>query len=384
MKDRVDKGELDQFLKDRDQLLMAAWTLPNEGKLNDSERFEALKNFSAYCKRRDISFAEVGRQIGSPRETTIYDLCVKHVFREGADDHIRKLNNWVEQHARQQAAQIQGGFVDFRVSLEILGVARMVRENKTMGLLIGPTGIGKSRCAHALLGTYAGSILLTATAESRTPRSFIRLLARELGVMNWNSRATRVLGRQERIVEEMRNTGRLIMIDEAHKLTDECLETVREIHDLTGCPILMFAVKDLRDRILRMASPDAGQMYSRFDIVRDLAAGRDMHCGGKPMYSVEEIIKAYQQAPIKLSKDGAKFLFEIANRLGFGSLRRCRMLITNGARRARKRQNLSDDETVTVTADDLAYASSRLRPEADEAEFTSQSVKRATAAEAIA
>jgi hypothetical protein len=69
---------------------------------------------------------------------------------------------------------------------------------------------------------------------------------------------------------------------------------------------------------------------------------------------------------VKLSPDTARYLQGVANMLGYGSLRRCKMLLRNAVRRARKRLGLADGETVTVTADDLRWTETRLRRESSE------------------
>ena len=70
----------------------------------------------------------------------------------------------------------------------------------------------------------------------------------------------------------------------------------------------------------------------------------------------------------------------VANQLGYGSLRRCKILLRNAARRARKRQGLADDAKVTVTADDLQWVEARLRQEASEQDLASERRKRAVGA----
>ena len=104
-------------------------------------------------------------------------------------------------------------------------------------------------------------------------------------------------------------------------------------------PVLLIATRDLHDRILKNADPDHGQLYSRFDITHHLTEGRDMYSGkGKALYTVDDIRALYNEPPVKLSPDGVQYLHEVANMLGYGSLRRCKILLRNGARRARKRQ----------------------------------------------
>ncbi len=375
-----DGHELTAFLRDRDRTLMAAWTLPNDGPLSDAQRGQALENFDAYRRRHDLTIADVARQVDSPRASTIRDL-LKGVYREHADDHVRTLNNWVEQHARQQAVKLKGNFVETKVALDVLHVARLVRENQTMGMVVGPAGIGKTRCAQALHETYVGAVLITVGLGAHNPKGFTSALAEQLGVRGMGALKSQFTYRSqtERMTARLQGSNRLLIIDEAHKLNGDALELVREIHDATGCPVFMLATKDLQDRIARGADPDHGQLYSRVDIMWPLTKGRDCHAGGKALFTVEEIRKLYDHVPIRLSPDAARYLQDVASDLGKGSLRRCRVLLLSAARRARKRTGIEADAAVTVTADDLAYADERLRPDTDVVELVKQ--RRARVAE---
>ena len=97
-----------------------------------------------------------------------------------------------------------------------------------------------------------------------------------------------------------------------------------------------------------------------------------MSAGGKALHTIEDIRKLFDEPPIKLSTDGARYLQDVANNMGAGSLRRCKIVLQNGARRARKRQNKGDSETVTVTADDLYYSDTNLRREKGERELINE------------
>lgn len=380
--------DFSEFLKDRDRILMAAWTLPNEGTLAEAQRKAAMQNFVEYCRRHKITYHDVAHQLGSPRYTLIRDL-TKGVFRDGADTHIRTLNNWVEQHARQQKAKIEGTFVTTKVARDMQNIARMVRENQTMGLVFGSTGIGKTRCAKALHETYVGSIYLCVMYGKQFPSALLSALADKLdcrsavSMVGRSSGGGKVFRNQiERVVARLESSNRFLIIDEAHQLPDSSLEVLRSLHDETGVPILLVATKELADRVHQMASPDAGQLHSRFDIIVPLTQGHELHLGdgNRALFTIEDIKKLYQQPPIKLSPDAANYLLDIANEFGHGSLRRCRVLLMNAARRARKRQSLDDGDEVTVTADDLDYTERKLRPSAYDIEVLENRKTRVRAA----
>jgi DNA transposition AAA+ family ATPase len=364
-------------LIEKDRILMAAWMLPNDGPLTDGQRAQTMENFRLYLKRTGITLDQVAHQLGSPRRTTIQEL-IDGNYRKNADANIRKLNMWVEQHARQQAASLTDKFVTTKVAKAFLNVTRLVCENGTMGLVIGPTGIGKSRCAQAAHETYVGSVYLRIINGYHHPRGLTHALAAPLGVRD--SRACVRGGHHEseleRVIAILRDSSRLLILDEAQKLTDDALELLRDIHDSTGVPILLLATKDLHDRIQRAVGPDHGQTYSRYDIIHHLTQGKDAFSGGKPLFTIAEIKELYSVSPIRLSPDAAQYLQGVANQLGYGSLRRCKILLRNAARRARKRQNLGDDQPVTVIADDLEWVETRLRQEATEQNVVLESRQR--------
>ncbi len=269
---------------------------------------------------------------------------------------VRRLNLWVEQRARQHTTSLHKKFVPTKVARDQLAVARRLRENATMGLVVGPTGTGKTRCALAIHDKYVGSIYIRIITGYHHPRGLAGALAEKLNVrrrVTLNSEKDHH-SQLERAIAALRNSNRLLILDEAGKLTTPALELLRDIHDECGLPVLLIATRDLHDRILKNADPDHGQLYSRFDVTHYLTEGRDMYSGkGKALYTVDDIKALYNEPPVRLSPDGVQYLHEVANMLGYGSLRRCEIRLCNGARRARKCQGVGEGEKVTVTADYL-------------------------------
>ena len=310
-------GEFSDILNN-ERILMAAWMLPNEGSLTESQRRQAMANFGRYIAQHGLKAADVGRQLGSPKATAIGEM-LKGTFRENADEHIRKLNMWIEQHARAAAANLTDKFVSTKVANIMQGVARLTYENRTMGLAYGPTGIGKTRCAQAIYETFVGSIYVRIIDGYHHCKGLTGAIAQQLNVRSHKSQqAVKHQMQIERVIRTLTNSNRLILIDEAHKLQPAALELLRDIHDSAGVPILLIATK------------------------------------------------LYAQPPVKLAQDAALYLHDVANMLGYGSLRRCRILLGNAARRARSRQGIAEGEEVTVSADDLRFVERRLRQDKSE------------------
>jgi DNA transposition AAA+ family ATPase len=377
----TEPDDITDILTDQERILMVAWMLPNEGPLTEAQRTQAMGNFADYIRRHNMTPTDVGRQVGSPKATTITEL-IKGVYRANADVHVRKLNMFIEQHARAHAAALYDKFVSTKVAKDILAVARLVREGQTMGLVIGPTGIGKSRCALAVHEKYVGSIYVRIIGGYHHAKGLTQALAERLNVRT-HARSKGVGAHHtqlERVIDILRDSHRLLILDEAHKFTDSAIELLRDIHDTAGVPVLLLATKDLHDRILKNADPDHGQLCSRFDVIHHLTEGHDIYAGGKALYTLQDIRDLYNELPIKLADDAARYLLEVANVLGYGSLRRCKSLLRNAARLARKRQGLSEGEKVTVLAVDLEWTEGRLRRESSEQETVKQRRRQASAA----
>lgn len=339
-----------------ERILMEAWMLPNEGDLTDAQRGQAMANFSRYLRASEITPQQVARQLGHPRGTTINEL-MQGKYRAGSDRHVRKLNRWLEQHARQRAACLTKKYVSIKVAKEIEIVARLVRDDQVMGLIIGASGIGKTHCALALHDKYVGSIYIRVQDGFHTARGITLALNDAVGYTEWVPGGTR-LGRA---IAALSGSGRFIIIDEAHKLQDRALEVLRDLHDTCGVPILLLATQELLDRLEQNAKSDKGQLYSRFAVWHHLTEDYDLFNGGKARFSAVEIKELYNEPHIRLSPDAVRYLQDVANDLGRGSLRRCEHLLRNAARHARKLAGLDSAKTVTVTAQNLESVESRLR-----------------------
>lgn len=376
-----ERRDINHILTDQERVLMAAWMLPNEGDLTDVQRREAMQNFDSYIKVRGITYADVGRQVGRPKATTIRDLVLGE-YRRDSDDHVRKLNAWVEQHARAQASSLKRGFVSTtHVAKQMLSIARMVRENGTMGLCTGASGIGKTVCAKAIHEKYAGAIYVRVIRDHRHPKGLMRAIAVQIGIRKPATSDEVARTTLERIIVLLKGSHRLVIIDEAHQLTDDAIEALRDVHDECGVPILLVATKDLADRIRRNADPDHGQLYRRFDVIYPLTQGHEFHMGGKnkPLFTAEDIKALYNEPGLRLARPAIDYLVDVANDLGRGSLGRCDALVRNAIKVARKRLGVGDTGDVTVTSPDLETVDMALRPDEFEAELVRARLSRIAA-----
>lgn len=100
-------------------------------------------------------------------------------------------------------------------------------------VLWGFSGRGKSTCVEKY-ATDTGALYLYVQNEL-TPLTLLKQICLELNGMEPNQKAKA----KKIIVEELEENPRTLLIDEADKLCINCIEHLRDIHDLTGIPMVL-------------------------------------------------------------------------------------------------------------------------------------------------
>ena len=97
----------------------------------------------------------------------------------------------------------------------------------------GYSGRGKSSCIEEY-AVSSGALYLY-IENQLTPLVLLQQLCRELNGMEPHRKARA----KRMIIEELDDSPRTLLIDEADKLCIHCIEHLRDIHDLTGIPLVL-------------------------------------------------------------------------------------------------------------------------------------------------
>lgn len=141
-------------------------------------------------------------------------------------------------------------------------------EQQDMGVAVGPAGIGKTQTCNAYKRKNRGTVFMTADIATRSVGAVLHLMAKKAG---GTARARTNSQLLHHIIDKLKNSRRLILIDEAHFLTWEAFEVVRKIHDCAGVGVAYVGMERLYDQ-MRGGDNRAmlyEQIYSRIAIKRD-------------------------------------------------------------------------------------------------------------------
>ena len=168
-------------------------------------------------------------------------------------------------------------------------------------VIYGAPGIGKTVTVESYVKTNPTALFITAGPNIRSGRDIMEDL---LEAANKKAEGrNRVL--EKNLISLLKDSNRMIIIDEAHFLRLDGLETVRRIYDATKCPLVLVGNPKIMEIITEKNKTITGQFFSR-----SVRMSLDAEF---PMEDVEHIVL---QNGVTLAADCLRELHVVANRIG--------------------------------------------------------------------
>lgn len=177
------------------------------------------------------------------------------------------LDRKVEQllaRSAEKAKEVKIGFIGTPTAEAIIEAAALTHAMGDIYLVIGDAGLGKTMALREYARNNADVIMLE-VEPTYNAKVLLQSLASALGLTP--SRTNHETMRQ--IIEKLKDSERLLIVDEAELLALKPLEILRRIHDLTGIGIVLSGMPRLRAN-LRGARGEYKQLYSRVGFALDL------------------------------------------------------------------------------------------------------------------
>lgn len=163
------------------------------------------------------------------------------------------------QSAMKHADETSGDMVapvETSVYRAVMASCNLARRYKNFSVLTGFVGIGKTYGIKHYVATHPNTHLIEAT-PTMTPQSLVKLLAR---VVAGSDGRGSIDDKFRAVVDALRNTDSLLVVDEAETLTPKQLHTLRRLRDIANVGIVLCGTEYLHSLI----KPQHGQ----FDQIR--------------------------------------------------------------------------------------------------------------------
>ncbi len=130
---------------------------------------------------------------------------------------------------------------DLYPAMQVAGGLETIRKTHDVGAIVGPAGIGKTCGLQLYLRTHPSAILVTVSRWSSGGAGLEREVFSAVQHRGWRRQETRMAW----LVDRFRGTDRLLIIDNAQRLTAYGREWIFDFHDATGMAISLVGNPDL-------------------------------------------------------------------------------------------------------------------------------------------
>jgi DNA transposition AAA+ family ATPase len=189
--------------------------------------------FNAAIKERGISVQKAATQMGMKSSARLSQWA-KGKYGGRVDRVETSVTAWLARESgRTEIISDEIPFVKTTIAKKAFDVARKAHVARSICLLVGPSGVGKTRAMREY-ATVNPDVIMIECHKLYRARDVISDIHRATGLDGKGT--VHVMVRD--IVERLKGNGRLIIIDEAENLNATSLDEIRRIHDWAGVGIL--------------------------------------------------------------------------------------------------------------------------------------------------
>lgn len=197
---------------------------------------ELIARIQAWMVERNYTQAALARL--ARISASSLNQIIKGVYATAPAPLLRKIESAMR-HA-DEAAQDVVAPVETSVYQLAVTACRMARTYRNFAVFTGYVGTGKTYALKHYARTQPNTHLIEAT-PTMTPQSLVKLLAREVASLERGS----IDDKFRAVVDALRNTDSLLIVDEAETLTPHQLHTLRRLRDLANIGIVLAGTEHL-------------------------------------------------------------------------------------------------------------------------------------------
>jgi len=159
-------------------------------------------------------------------------------------------------------------FCSTKPSILIWEVLQYCDQKAKMGVALAPSGTGKTETCKEYKRKNRASVFVTADYTKRRPGAILKLISKHAGAVQGRTAISDML---DSTVEKLRDSKRLVIIDDAHFLSWEAFEVCRKIHDCARVGVVYVG----QERLYEQMKGQSDRAYLFDQIYRRIAIKRD-------------------------------------------------------------------------------------------------------------
>ena len=191
----------------------------------------SIQLLTEYIENTGLSQAKVAIQLGY--SATAISQYLKGTYKGDVEGIDKAVGQLLERY-QSKLKDVPTDFIPTPTAKRILEVCGLAHAMKDIYLVIGEAGLGKSRALQHYAASNSNAVLLEVD-----PTFSAKVLLTELCNVLGLSAPRNNHAMMTAIIEKLKGSDRLLIIDEAELLTYKPLEILRRIHDKTGVGVVL-------------------------------------------------------------------------------------------------------------------------------------------------
>lgn len=219
------------------------------------------QQFKDFLAKKQYTLSYVAGATGL--SITTLHLWMNNKYKGNVDKIRKSVEQFIErENLREENVNIP--FVETSVAQDVFEIAKTCHIENEIGVCCGYAGLGKTYAVKMYCLEHKDVILIEADF-GYTPKVLFSKIHKEIGFDGSGSLHNML----NDIVDKLKNSGRLIIVDEAEHLPYRALELLRRIYDKAQVGILLVGMP----KLLKNLNGDKGQytqLYSRIGVLAEL------------------------------------------------------------------------------------------------------------------
>jgi len=220
----------------------------------NQELRQALADYRETGRNKPLSMAVLARELGTSA------TAVNKYLNDKFEGDVTTMENTIAdvlQAARKRRRASAVAHLTTSVTNTVQGMFETIRKTNDIGMVSGPAGIGKSIAIAMYLKEHPSAVAINLTRWRRDFEGLAGLLFNAIDNSSW----PRNVNRSTWLCDRFLHSNRLIIVDNAHRMTASAREWVFDFHDCTCCPFALVGNPELLAAIRRN-----DQQFSRIGV----------------------------------------------------------------------------------------------------------------------
>lgn len=241
-------------------------------RINENQNpSEITKKLREHMAEKSISQLRVAKALGL--STSVISQYLSGNYAGDIEATETKISQWLDLETQRAERPFleSTGIIQTRAVTLITQALFVAARDRDMVVITGPAGAGKTTTLQSYAKGNSSSILIEADHGYTAMALFVELCDH----LSLPTKGT-LHELLQRVVEKLKDSGRLIIVDEAEHLPYRALELLRRVHDKSHVPLALVGMPRLRKN-LQGDHNHYAQLWSRVGFVKsvDLLSEKD-------------------------------------------------------------------------------------------------------------